>query len=103
MRRGTAALALALLVAASCSHTSHRPDTLRVVAPRNTPASLANLVPLYAVAHDRAHLLTTDPAERRSHQRRGWTLDGTATSDCDGIVGYAYDRNVTWQMAGRSL
>ena len=102
VRRGTTLLGLVLLLAASCSHATRRPDALRVVAPRNSPAALANLVPLYALAHADAHLLTTAPSERSAKERRGWTLDGTPTSDCDGVVGYAYDRNVTWQVEGRS-
>jgi hypothetical protein len=100
-RRATTVLALvAVVLAASCSHGGHRSDAVRVVTPRSAPALLANLVPLYAVGRSTDHLVTTDPAERRAQQRRGWRLDATATSDCNGIVGYAYDRNVSWTGSG---
>jgi dienelactone hydrolase len=72
----------------------------------NAPATLARLIPVYALRKagpppqpggaTTSHITTTDPDERASLRAAGWQLDTTVTTNCDGIVGYLFDRQTTW-------
>lgn len=72
----------------------------------NAPATLARLLPVYALRKvgppphpggaTTSHIYTTDPDERASLRAAGWQLDTTVTTNCDGIVGYLFDRPTSW-------
>lgn len=75
----------------------------------NAPSSIRHVVPLFALSKTTtptgpdmaatAHTYTADPDERASLIADGWQLDVTSTADCDGVVGYVYDRPASGSVA----
>ncbi|HET6949194.1 MAG TPA: hypothetical protein VFI47_02405 [Acidimicrobiales bacterium] len=78
----------------------------------NAPATLPRLIPVHGLRKattppiaggaTTTHIYTTDPAERAALRSGGWQLDAAGTTNCDGIVGYLFDRPVQWTYAGVS-
>lgn len=72
----------------------------------NAPSAIPRLLPIFALRKATtppiaggatvSHIMTADPAERAGLRADGWQLDSMGTTNCDGIMGYLFDRPVTW-------
>lgn len=72
----------------------------------NSPSTISRLIPMYALRKavpppmaggaTVSHIVVTDPDEWRSLRANGWQMDSTGTTNCDGIIGYLFDRPTTW-------